>query len=101
MGKGSDNGPPRLAGKRFTFWAHRIASYRQVQHHDAWRTTMYPLPTVPIRASGAGCDCPPRGRMRRNFFRVHAAARVTPQTHVGTAAARVTPQAVSCPWCRG
>jgi hypothetical protein len=47
MGKGSGNGPPKLAGKHFTLWAHKMASYFQAQHHDAWRTTMYPLPTVP------------------------------------------------------
>jgi hypothetical protein len=47
MGKGSGNGPPRLAGKHFTFWAHKMANYLQAQHHDAWRTTMYPLPMVP------------------------------------------------------
>jgi hypothetical protein len=50
MGKGSGNGPPKLAGKHFTFWAHRMASYLQAQHHDAWRTTMYPLPTVPTES---------------------------------------------------
>jgi hypothetical protein len=50
MGKGSGNGPPRLAGKRFTFWAHRIATYFHAQHHDAWRTTMYSLPTVPTES---------------------------------------------------
>jgi hypothetical protein len=27
-----------------------MASYLQAQHHDAWRTTMYPLPTVPIES---------------------------------------------------
>jgi hypothetical protein len=47
MGKGSGNGPPKLAGKQFTFWAHRMASYLQAQHHDAWRTIMYLLPSVP------------------------------------------------------
>jgi hypothetical protein len=36
-----------MAGKRFTFWADRMASYFQAQHHDAWRTTKYLLPTVP------------------------------------------------------
>jgi hypothetical protein len=50
MGKGSGNGPPRLVGKRFTFWAHRMASYLQAQHHDVWRITMYPLPTVPTES---------------------------------------------------
>jgi hypothetical protein len=50
MGKGSGNGPPELAGKRFTFWAHRMVSYIQAQHHDAWRTTMYPLPSVPTES---------------------------------------------------
>jgi hypothetical protein len=50
MGKGSGNGPPKLAGKRFTFWAHRMASYLQAQHHGAWHTTMYPLPTVPTES---------------------------------------------------
>jgi hypothetical protein len=46
MGRESGNGPPGLAGKLFTFWAHIMASYLQSQHHDAWRTTLYPLPTV-------------------------------------------------------
>jgi hypothetical protein len=50
MGKGSGNGPPKLEGKRFIFWAHRMASYLQAQHHDVWRTTMYPLPTVPTES---------------------------------------------------
>jgi hypothetical protein len=50
MGKGSGNGPLRLAGKRFTLWAHRMVSYLQAQHHDAWHTTMYLLPTVPIES---------------------------------------------------
>jgi hypothetical protein len=50
MGKGIGNGHPKLAGKRFTFWAHRMASYHQAQHHDAWRNTMYPLPTVPTES---------------------------------------------------
>jgi hypothetical protein len=50
MGKGSGNGPPKLAGNRFTFWAHRMASYLQAQNHDEWRTTMYPLPTVPTES---------------------------------------------------
>jgi hypothetical protein len=50
MGKGSVNGPPWLAGKRFTFSAHRLASYLQAQHHDAWRTTMYPFPSVPTES---------------------------------------------------
>jgi hypothetical protein len=27
-----------------------MASYLQAQHHDAWRTTMYPLPTVPTES---------------------------------------------------
>jgi hypothetical protein len=46
MGKGSGNGPPKLVGKRFTFWALRMDSYLQAQHHDVWRTTMYLLPSV-------------------------------------------------------
>ena len=50
MGKGSGNGPPKLAGKRFTFWAHRMASFLQAQHHDAWITTMYPFPNVPTES---------------------------------------------------
>jgi hypothetical protein len=50
MGKGSGNGPPKLGGKQFTFWAHRMASYLQAQHHDVWRTTMYPLPCVPTES---------------------------------------------------
>jgi hypothetical protein len=50
MGKGSGNGPPKLAGKRFTFWVHRMASYLQAQPHDAWHTTMYPLPSVPTES---------------------------------------------------
>jgi hypothetical protein len=27
-----------------------MASYLQAQHHDAWRTTMYPLPSVPTES---------------------------------------------------
>jgi hypothetical protein len=27
-----------------------MASYHQAQHHDAWRNTMYPLPTVPTES---------------------------------------------------
>jgi hypothetical protein len=50
MGKGTGNAPPKLAGKQFTFWAHRVASYLQAQHHDVWRTTMYPLPSVPTES---------------------------------------------------
>jgi hypothetical protein len=50
MGNGSGNAPPRLAGKRFTFWAHRMASYLQARHDDAWRTTMYLLPSVPTKS---------------------------------------------------
>jgi hypothetical protein len=50
MGKGSGNGPPKLAGKQFTFWERRMASYLQAQHHDVWRTTMYLLPKVPTES---------------------------------------------------
>jgi hypothetical protein len=50
MGKGSGNGPPKLAGKRSTFWAHRMASYLQAQHHDAWLTTMYLLRSAPTES---------------------------------------------------
>jgi hypothetical protein len=39
-----------LAGKQFTFWAHKMASYLQAQHHDAWCTTMYSLPRVPTES---------------------------------------------------
>jgi hypothetical protein len=63
MGKGSGNGPSKLAGKRFTFWAHRMASYLQAQHHDAWRTTMYLLPMVPTE-SEATCTT----RARNHIF---------------------------------
>jgi hypothetical protein len=50
MGKGSGYGPPKLARKRFNYWAHRMASYLQAQHHDVWRATMYPLPSVPTES---------------------------------------------------
>jgi hypothetical protein len=52
MGKGSgnDSHSPKLAGKRFTFWAHRMSSYLQAQHHDVWHTTMYSLPMVPTES---------------------------------------------------
>jgi hypothetical protein len=57
MGKGSGNGPPKLAGKWFTFWAHRMASYLQAQHHDAWRTIMYPLPSVSTESEAKWNAC--------------------------------------------
>jgi hypothetical protein len=50
MGKGSGNGPPKLAGKWFNFWAHGMTRYLQAQHHDAWLITMYPLPRVPTES---------------------------------------------------
>jgi hypothetical protein len=65
MGKGSGNGPPKLAWKRFTFWAHRMASYLQAQHHDAWRTTMYLLPTVPTESEAKW-----NARARNHIFEV-------------------------------
>jgi hypothetical protein len=46
MGKGSGNDPPKLTAKWLTFWAHRMASCLQAQHHDVWCTTMYPFPSV-------------------------------------------------------
>jgi hypothetical protein len=34
-----------------------MASYLQAQHHDAWRTTMYPLPTIPTESEAKWNTC--------------------------------------------
>jgi hypothetical protein len=57
MWKGSSNGPPKLAGKQFTFWAHRMASYLQAQNHYAWHTIMYLLPSVPTESEANWSAC--------------------------------------------